>query len=286
MRIAYLGPRGTFSEDALRSAVGDADVEPVPAATVYDAILSVREGKVDRALVPFENSIEGAVTATLDTLAFDADGVTLVGEYDLPIRHCLIAREEMALERIEAVISHPQPSAQCARFIRENLPQAEVRAAPSTAEAVRTVAESDQPWAALGAESAAELYGGAVLRQGVEDEPDNITRFVWVAPDGTVPAGSGDWRTSLVFSELGEDHPGALVDALQIFSDREINLTRIESRPLRRGLGRYQFFLDVEGAAAEDPLAGAIDLLRSKAENVRVLGSWPISAPPGVPGAG
>ena len=101
MRIAYLGPRGTFSEDALRAAVGDEEVEPAPAASVYDAILAVREGEADRALVPFENSIEGAVTATLDTLAFDADGVTLVGEYDLPIRHCLIAREEMPLERIE-----------------------------------------------------------------------------------------------------------------------------------------------------------------------------------------
>ncbi len=286
MRIAYLGPRGTFSEDALHAAVGDEDVETAPAASVYDAILAVRRGEADRALVPFENSIEGAVTATLDTLAFDADGLTLVGEYDLPIRHCLIAREEMPLERIEVVLSHPQPSAQCARFIRENLPQAEVRAAHSTAEAVRKVAESDQPWAALGAESAAELYGAAVLRQGVEDEPDNITRFVWVAPDGTVPSGPGPWRTSLVFSELGEDHPGALVDALQVFSDRDINLTRIESRPLRRGLGRYQFFIDIEGASGEEPFSGAIEALRSKAESVRVLGSWPIASPPGVPGAG
>jgi len=285
MRIAYLGPRGTFSEDAMQAAVGDADVEPAPAASVYDAIQAVREGSADRALVPFENSIEGAVTATLDTLAFDADGVTLVGEYDLPIRHCLIAREDMPLERIEAVISHPQPSAQCARFIRENLPQAEVRASPSTAEAVRTVAESDQPWAALGAESAAELYGAAVLRHGVEDEPDNITRFVWVAPEGTTASGSGPWRTSLVFSELGEDHPGSLVDALQVFSDRAVNLSRIESRPLRRGLGRYQFFLDVEGSASEEPLAGAVEALRAKAENVRLLGSWPTAAPPGVPGA-
>jgi prephenate dehydratase len=234
--------------------------------------------------VPFENSIEGAVTATLDTLAFDAGGVTLVGEYDLPVRHCLIAREEIPLDRIEVVVSHPQPSAQCARFIRENLPQAEVRAAPSTAEAVRTVAESDAPWAALGAESAAGLYGAAVLRHGVEDEPDNITRFVWVAPEGTSPAGSGPWRTALVFSELGEDHPGALVEALQEFSGREINLTRIESRPLRRGLGRYQFFLDIEGAAGEAPLSEAIEALRAKAETVRVLGSWPISAPAGVPG--
>jgi prephenate dehydratase len=283
VRIAYLGPRGTFSEDALRAAVGDEEVDPIPSATVYDAILAVREDEADRALVPFENSIEGAVAATLDTLAFDADGVTLVGEYDLPIQHCLIARRDIPLQRISVVLSHPQASAQCARFIRENLPQAEVRAASSTADAVRTVAESDQPWAALGAESAARLYGAAVLRQGVEDEADNITRFVWVAPEGTHPSGPGPWRTSLVFSELGEDHPGALVDALQVFSDRAVNLTRIESRPLRRGLGRYQFFLDIEGASTDDPLAAAIQALRSKAESVRVLGSWPIAAPPGVP---
>jgi prephenate dehydratase len=286
VRIAYLGPPGTFSEDALWAAVGAQRIDPVPAATVPEAIIAVREGDADRALVPFENSIEGAVTATLDTLAFDADGVTLVGEYDLPIRHCLIARDRLPLERIEVVLSHPQASAQCARFVRDNLPRAEVRAAPSTAEAVRMVAESDEPWAALGAESAARLYGAAVLRHGVEDQADNITRFVWVAPEGTRPAGSGPWRTSLVFSELGEDHPGALVDALQVFSTRQINLTRIESRPLRRGLGRYQFFLDIEGAADERLLVKAIDELGTKAETVRVLGSWPISAPPGVPGCG
>ena len=284
MRIAYLGPRGTFSEDALHAAVGDDPIEAVPAATVYDAIMAVRDGSAGRALVPFENSIEGGVTATLDTLSFEAEGVTLVGEYDLPVRHCLIAREQTPLERIEVVMSHPQASAQCARFIRENLPQAEVRAAASTAEAVNAIVESDRPWAALGAESAAGLYGAAVLRHGVEDEPDNITRFVWVAPEGTAAAGAGPWRTSLVFSELGEDHPGALVEALQVFSDRDVNLTRIESRPLRQGLGRYQFFLDIEGAAAEQPLAGAIDALRRKAESVRVLGSWPIEAPAGVPG--
>jgi prephenate dehydratase len=284
VRVAYLGPPGTFSEDALRAAIGEQEVQAIPSASVYEAIVALREGNADRALVPFENSIEGAVTATLDTLAFDSDGLTLVGEYDLPIRHCLIARVEIPLEGIEVVLSHPQASAQCARFIREQLPEAEVRAAPSTAEAVRTVAESERPWAALGAESAARLYGAAVLRHGVEDEADNITRFVWVAREGTTTSGSGPWRTSLVFSELGEDHPGALVEALRAFSSREVNLTRIESRPLRRGLGRYQFFLDIEGAAGDEPLATAIEDLRSKAETVRVLGSWPIAAPPGVPG--
>ena len=105
-----------------------------------------------------------------------------------------------------------------------------------------------------------------------------------MAREGTKPSGSGPWRTSLVFSELGEDHPGALVEALQVFSDRAVNLTRIESRPLRRGLGRYQFFLDIEGASADEPLLSAVEALHSKAETVRVLGSWPIAAPPGVPG--
>jgi prephenate dehydratase len=275
LRVAYLGPRGTFTEDALIRAAGDRAVKALPAPSVYAAILAVESGEADRALVPFENSIEGAVRTTLDTLAFDASGVAIVGEYDLPIRHCLIAREELPLERIEVVLSHPQATAQCARFIRESLPAAEVRAASSTAEAVRQVSESDRPWAALGTESAAVLYGAAVLRDGVEDEPDNVTRFVWVAPEGTVPEGEGPWRTTLVFAELGEDKPGALVEALGAFSDRGVNLTRIESRPRRRGLGRYMFFLDCEGSLEDPTVADAIADLRTKAESVRVLGSYP-----------
>ena len=114
------------------------------------------------------------------------------------------------------------------------------------------VAESVRPWAAIGSRAAAELYGCAILREGIEDEADNVTRFVWIAPAGTEPASGEAWKTSLVFSELGEDHPGALVDALSEFSDREINLSRIESRPLRSGLGRYMFFCDLEGAATDD----------------------------------
>ena len=283
MRVAYLGPPGTFTEDALRDAARDAEIDPQPAPSVYEAILAVANGSAARALVPFENSIEGAVRSTLDTLAFDAPGVTIVGEHDFPIRHCLIAREPIALDRVEVVLSHPQASAQCARFIRERLPAAELRAAASTAEAVRVVSEHDGPWAALGAASAAELYGCAVLTEGVEDEPDNVTRFVWVAPEGTEPAGDGPWRTSLVFAELGEDRPGALVDALGAFSARGVNLTRIESRPRRSGLGRYMFFCDCEGAAAESQVAAAIEELRTKAESVRILGSYPVVSA-GIPG--
>ncbi len=287
MRIAYLGPRGTFTEDALLDAVAGTEVDRFPAPSVYAAIVAVREGEAERALVPFENSIEGAVRSTLDTLAFDAEGVSIVGEHDLPISHRLIAREPLELEQIEVVISHPQGTAQCARFIRENLPRAEVRAAASTAEAVRLVSEQDGPWAALGAASAAELYGCTILRDSVEDEPDNITRFVWIARDDAVSkraAAPGEWRTALVFSELGADRPGALVEALAAFSERGVNLTRIESRPRRRGLGRYMFFIDLEGSTSDPAVADAIEDLRSKAESVRLLGSYPIGSG-GVPGA-
>src|SRR5215208_718539 len=280
MRIAFLGPAGTFSEDALLAAVGDAAIDPLPRPSVYAAIRAVEAGEADRALVPFENSIEGSVRATLDTLAFEAEGVSIAGEHDHAIRHSLIARTDVALDRIAVVLSHPQASAQCARFIRENLPKASVRAAASTADAVRLVAATEEPWAALGAASAARIYDCVVLREGVEDNPDNVTRFVWIAPAGTEPSGEGPWRTTLVFSELGADHPGALVEALTEFSSRDVNLTRIESRPLRRGLGRYLFFVDLEGRASDEVVAAAIGGLRAKAENVRILGSYPIQGSP------
>lgn len=276
VRIAYLGPAGTFTEDALREAAGGEQFEPLRTATVLDAILAVERGEAERALAPFENSIEGSVRSTLDALAFEAPGVTIVGEHDFAVRAHLIARRPLELERIEAVLSHPQPLAQCARFLRERLPGAERRSAGSTAEAVRLIGESERPWAAIGSRSAAELYGCEILREGIEGEPDNVTRFVWIAPAGTEPGGEGEWKTSLVFSELGEDHPGALVEALQAFSDRGVNLTRIESRPMRLGLGRYMFFCDLEGAATDSPVAEAIEALRTKAESVRILGSYPV----------
>jgi prephenate dehydratase len=278
VRIAYLGPAGTFTEDALREALGPgAEFEPLRTPTVHEAIVAVEHGEAERALVPFENSIEGSVRTTLDALAFEAKGVTIVGEHDFAVRAKLIGREPIELDRIAAVLSHPQPLAQCARFLREELPAAERRSVASTAEAVRLVGESEEPWAAIGARSAADLYGCTILREGIEDEANNVTRFVWIAPAGTSPEGGNQWKTSLVFSELGEDHPGALVEALKEFSSRAINLTRIESRPLRSELGRYMFFCDLEGSTADGAVAEAIASLRTKAESVRVLGSYPVN---------
>jgi prephenate dehydratase len=276
MRIAYLGPAGTFTEDALNEALPEGGYEGVLTATIPDAILMVERGGAERALVPIENSIEGSVRPTLDTLAFDVSSVTIVGEHDYRVRVHLIAREGMPVENVEAVLSHPQPLAQCARFLRDELPEVERRSVSSTAAAVRMVSESTRPWAALGARAAADLYGCELLLEGVEDEDDNVTRFVWIAPQGTEPAGQGPWKTSLVFSELGADHPGALVDALGEFSSRGINLTRIESRPLRQGLGRYMFFCDLEGKEDDEVVAEAIAQLRAKAESVRILGSYPL----------
>jgi prephenate dehydratase len=278
VRIAYLGPAGTFTEDALGEALaGGGQVEPLRTPTIHDAILAVDRGEADRALVPFENSIEGSVRSTLDALAFDAKAVTIVGEYDFAVRAHLIVRAPTGLADIEAVLSHPQPRAQCARFLRENLPEVERRSVSSTAAAVRMVAESQRPWAAIGARAAAQMYGCEILREGIEDEAGNITRFVWIAPQGTEVSGEGAWKTSLVFSELGEDHPGALVDALREFSDRSVNLSRIESRPLRQGLGRYMFFCDLEGSSAEPAVAEAIAALRTKADSVRLLGTYPVA---------
>ena len=293
MKVSYLGPAGTYNEEALLACLENPEgrdgsaplgIELAPQATIFDAVNAVESGAVERGLVPFENSIEGSVRATLDALAFDTSRVMIVGEHDHPIRHSLIARRGTGLEDITVVLSHPQANAQCARFIRETLPQAEVRAMSSTGDAILAVAGSEQRWAALGSARAGLAQGCVVLREGVEDASDNVTRFVWLAA-GDVVAESGaqapdGWRSTLVFSELGEDRPGALVEALLEFSSRGVNMTRIESRPLRRGLGRYLFFADVSGDARYGVTAEAITALRGKAESVRILGSYRLGAEP------
>ena len=234
--VAFLGPAGTFTEDALRAATAGLEIEARPAATVYEAIRAVGEGEVERALVPFENSIEGSVRSTLDTLAFEGFPVTIAGEHDHPIRTSLIARVELALADIQVVLSHPQPRAQCARFIRETLPDARVRAASSTAEAIRDVSASPRALGGARRGRRRRIYGCVVLREGVEDELRQRHPLRLDRPSRHEAAGRRPWRTSLVFSELGADHPGALVEALTEFSSREVNLTRIESRPRRQGL--------------------------------------------------
>jgi len=283
--VGYLGPRGTFSEEALIEATGGADragLELVPLPTIYETVMAVHEGIVERALVPIENSLGGSVNATLDALAIETEDVAILGEVVHPIRNCLIARAELELSEIEAVVSHPQANAQCARFIRTRLPQAQVLSGDSTAEAVRIVADHDGPWAALGNRLAAKLYGCVVLRSGIDDVADNETRFVWIGPVGAAPGTPGDpepprgpWKTAIVFWGLGAEAPGWLVRCLSEFASRDVNLTRIESRPRKQGLGRYMFFADLEGRDAEPHVAEALEALREHVEVLRVLGSFP-----------
>jgi prephenate dehydratase len=280
-RLGYFGPAGTFTHAALLASArwGDGS-EAVPFATERETILGAESGAVDAALVPIENSLEGGVNATLDTLALDAVGVRIVGEEVLPVTHALIARPGVELGAVDAVVSHPQPLGQCRKWLAEHLPGRRAIAATSTAEAVRTVAEEDAPHAAIGTVAAAELYGCAILAEGIEDEHGNETRFLWVARAGTAPfagaaGGAGAPKTSIVFHGAGDASPGWLVRCLSELAFRGINLTRIESRPLKRRLGHYLFLADLEGDAAEPAVAEAIERLRVHCEVVRVLGSYP-----------
>jgi prephenate dehydratase len=296
MRIGYFGPEGTFTHEALIEAVsggpsgprgvggpgaaGAAADEPelVPLPTIYETVMAVHTGAVERALVPIENSLEGSVNATLDALAMETEDVAIVGEVVYPIRHSLIARTELELEQIETVVSHPHATAQCGRFIRARLPGVRLLAGSSTADAVRLVAEHEGPWAALGNRLAAERYGCVVLRAGIEDVADNETRFVWLAPVGSpVGAGAelGPWKTAIVFWGVGAEAPGWLVRCLAELAERDVNLTRIESRPRKQGLGRYMFFVDVEGRDTEPHVRDALAGLEGHVEVLRVLGSYP-----------
>jgi len=273
MRVAYLGPPGTYSEEALRASA-PAEVEEVPHATIHDAVMAVHDGSVDRAVVPIENALEGAVAATLDTLALEAPDVHIVAEVVHPIHHCVVAAEELELSEVDRVISHPQATAQCARFLRERLPDAERVVAPSTADAVVSVRDSGESAVALGSHLAADLYGCRVLESDVEDAPGNATRFVWLARERS--GADEATKTSLVFWGGDDQSPGWLVRCLRELSEREVNLTRIESRPRRTALGHYMFFADLDGGVGERPVGEALEALGERVEELRVLGSYSI----------
>jgi prephenate dehydratase len=280
MRVGYLGPPGTFSEAALRASVLSGG-EHVPLPTIREVVLSVAGGDVGYAVVPFENSLEGSVNEALDALVHDAPGVRIVGETVLPVRYALIARGGVEAATAKVVVSHPQSLAQCARFVRESLPGAQTRAATSTAEAVRTAIAADEPTCALGTELAAELYGGVVLQDGVEDDHSNVTRFVLLAGRGQqAPSEAGAaWKSSVFFAGEGDSTPGWLLRCLAEFAERGVNLSRIESRPAKRRLGHYVFLVDVGGRADEPgPAADAISALGEHCEEVRLLGAYPAAS--------
>jgi len=288
LRVGYLGPAGTFSEQALLASAREGAVEPVAQAGIYEAVGALVRGEVDLAIVPIENSLEGSISVTLDLLADEAAAVQIVGETLLRVRHALICACDTPLEQIASVLTHPQVPGQCTRLLRGELAGARVLAASSTAEAVRAVvAAGERGRAAIGTELAAEIYGGVVVRAGVQDRDDNETRFVWLAPAARAGAaaraalrggedgGDAEWKTSLVFWGAGAERAGWLVRCLDEFARREINLSKIESRPRRGRMGSYMFFADAAGRAGGAPLSDAIAGLASICEEVRVLGCYP-----------
>jgi prephenate dehydratase len=301
-RVGYLGPAGTFCEQALLASAEPGAVEPVALRTIYDTALALVRGEVEWAVAPIENSLDGSVSVTLDLLGGEDGGLQIVGEARLSVRHSLIASEELELAAIDTVLTHPQVPGQCERFLRGELAHATVLPASSTAEAVRMVAEEGRRGqAALGTVLAADIYGATVLREGVQDTDDNETRFVWLAravdggggrtdlapPERGTVAGAArthapplrlrdgdEWKTSLVFWGPGADSPGWLVRCLDEFARRAINLMKIESRPKRDRMGSYMFFVDLQGRVGDPAVAQAIAGLGEICEQARVLGSY------------
>jgi prephenate dehydratase len=281
-RVGYLGPEGTFSEEALLGSASAATVEPVPLGSIRETVTALRDGAVEWSIVPIENSLEGSIGVTLDLLAGEPGDLEIVGEALLRVSHSLIAPGPVELGDIDTVTTHPQVPGQCASFLRTELAHARVLPASSTAEAVRSVVVAGEPGkAALGTLLAAQIYGGTVIREGVEDRSDNETRFVWVARAGTAATPplraqpGGGSKTSLVFWGPGADSAGWLVGCLDEFARRGINLTKIESRTRRERLGSYMFFVDLEGCIEDGVVAAAVAGLATRCQEVRVLGSYP-----------
>ncbi len=270
-RFGYLGPAGTFTEAALRTIPAADRGELLPFASVPAALDAVRDGEVEAALVPFENSVEGSVSAALDDLA-TGEPLQITREVLLPVTFALLGRSGTDRESVRTVATHPHAEAQCRRWLRDVLPQATVVLAPSTADAARSVRDGVYD-AAISAPLAAVQYDLQVLAEDVGDNAGAVTRFVLVARPGTPPPSSGADRTTLV-AFIGDDHPGALLAVLTEFAVRGVNLTRIESRPTGRGLGSYCFSVDCEGHVADARVGEAMSALRRVCSDVRFLGSY------------
>jgi prephenate dehydratase len=275
-RVAFQGEPGAFSEEAVRCVFDEADLHPC--ATFEDAFEAVEQHTVARAVVPIENAVFGSVRVNYDHLRTHA--VTIVGELQLRVHHCLVAPEGAAIDDLEVVRSHQQALGQCRDWLRERVPEATPEATPDTAGAARAVAAAGDPTtAAVASRRAAERYGLTVLADGLQDDTQNFTRFLVLAPEDADArsVGTGDPKTSLAFV-LQENVPGALFKSLAVFALRELDLAKIESRPLVGHPGRYRFYLDVHGAVTDEPVARALDHLREITMELRVLGSYPRGA--------
>ena len=273
MRLSYLGPPGTFSEEAAVRFGPDAELVPLP--TITASAVAVLTGAADAAVAPVENSLQGAVTETLDLL-IHRDGLHISHELAIDVVHNLMAAPGITLGDVKRVYSHPQALAQCAAYLADHLPGAEAAAAISTAGAVEQAMSADVPAAAIAPRRAADLYGATLLAEGIQDDDSNMTRFVVLATEDSAP--TGDDKTSVCFS-FDEDRPGLLFGVMERFARSGINLAKVESRPTRMGLGRYYFLIDLDGHRSEPKVAGVLEDVKELVSEFKIFGSYPKHAP-------
>lgn len=271
-QFAYLGPEGTFTEAALRTLPEAAAATLLPHSSVVAVVDAVRAGRVDAGAVPLENSVEGSVASTLDELA-GGQPLVIIREIFLPVGFSLLARPGTGTDAVKSVATHPHAEAQTRRWLRANLPDAEVALTASTAAAAASVAQGEYD-AAVSAPIAARHYGLVELATDIQDNDGATTRFVVLAPPCPPPPASGNDKTTLV-AFIRDDHTGALLEVLTEFAVRGISLTRIESRPTKERLGRYCFSLDCEGSIRDERVGAALAALHRICADVRYLGSYP-----------
>ena len=267
--VAYLGPPGSYSEQAAKDWEQEGDL--VPAESIPAVAELVTQGKADQGVIPIENSIEGGVTFTLDLLIQSSE-LLICGELIVPIRHALMARNEIPISEIRQVLSHPQSLGQCRQFLLDELPHATLVASLSNSKAVQEMMDSDLTTAAISSERAAVLYGAKVLKYRVEDVQNNETRFIVLSHSDHRRTGND--KTSICF-EFGDDSPGILSESLMEFASRDINLAKIESRPNKKNLGRYIFLADIEGHRSDKHVSEALQALGQKVTMMKILGSYP-----------
>lgn len=272
-RIAYLGPEGSFSEEAARRYAGEG-AEMVGFPDIPSVISAVTHGLVDQAVAPIENSIEGSINVTLDQLIHGKNQPRIIAEVNLEVHHHLIGRPGTSISEIERVVSIPAAVAQCRRFLLEHLPQVQILAALSTSSAVSSLVHSDRI-AAIGNERAARLYGMELIASDIQDADDNVTRFAVLGHSS--PEATGNDKTSIC-CYIAEDRPGSLVAILSEIARRDINLSKLESRPTRAGLGKYFFLIDLVGHESDPDVVDALAGVRANCETVLVLGSYPAGA--------
>ncbi len=270
--FGFLGPPGTFTQEATLQVVDPESTELVYYPTVEEVILAVERGEVAQGMVPIENSVEGTVNATVDALGFEIEGLRIQREVILLVRLHLLGRPGTSMDEINEVYSMPHATAQCRRWLRTHLPQVTVIAANSTAEAAGRVAYEKGSAAAIGPNLAAQLFGLEVIERDVTDHPEAETRFIVIGREPAPPSGRD--KTSLVVF-ISVDRPGALLEILTEFAQRNINLTKLESRPTKRVLGEYCFFIDLEGHVEDAIVSEAIAVLDPKVAKLKSLGSYP-----------